>query len=118
MSEFIQEHQITQEEALRVADVLGERAITEAEARCRVLAQFIAECDRARSGSSAAADAARELRALQDRRGALIRRRDLIQEALACAVDESPARSPLYPPPPDRSARRTQEQIQIQRRRR
>jgi hypothetical protein len=116
--EITQVHEITQTEALRLADALAAQALTETEAHCRVLAQFIAECDRAGARASASIEAVRELRARQDQRQALIRRRALIQEALECPVGENPAKSPLYPPPPGRSARRTQQQLQIQRRRR
>jgi len=109
--------EMTQEEALRLADTLVGQALKETEARCSVLAQFIDDCDRARARTAALHEAVRELRTLHDHRSALIRRRTLIQEALACPVGESPSKAPLAPPPV-RPAARPQRQIQIQVRRR
>ena len=109
--------EMTQEEALRLADALAGQALKETEARCSVLAQFIDDCDRARSRTSAWSEALRELHALHGYRSGLIRRRSLIQEALECLEDESPAKVPLSPPP-DRTAVRTQQQVQVRPRRR
>jgi hypothetical protein len=103
---------MTQEEALRLADELVGQALKETEARCSVLAQFINDCDRAVSRTSAWSGALRELHGLHGRRSALLRRRSLIQEALDCPVGESPDRVPLAPP--DQAAARTQRQIQVQ----
>jgi hypothetical protein len=108
---------MTQEEALRQADELAGQALRETEARCAVLGQYIEDCDRAGSVTAGWSTAVRELRVLQDRRRALLLRRCLIQRALDCPVGESPAAAPLQPPP-DRAARRTQQQIQIRPRRR
>jgi hypothetical protein len=109
--------EMTQEEALRLADALVGQALKETEARCSVLAQFISDCDRAGSRTSAWSEALRELHALHDHRSGLLRRRSLIQEALDCSVGESPAQGPL-PPPPNRTALRSQQQVQIRRQRR
>ncbi len=109
--------EMTQEEALRLADALVGQALKEAEARCSVLAQFIGECDRAGSRTSAWSEALRELDALHRRRSGLVRRRSLIQQALECPVGESPAKVPLSPPP-DRTVRRTRQQVQVRARRR
>jgi hypothetical protein len=103
--------ELTQEEALRLADALVGQALKETEARCRVLAQFIDDCDRARSATSAWSEALRELHALHGYRSGLLRRRNLIQQALDCPLGESPAKGPL-PPSPDGSVRRTQQQVQ------
>jgi hypothetical protein len=107
----------TQEEALRLADELVGQALKETEARCSVLGLFINDCERAGSRTSAWSAALRELRALHDRRRGLMRRRDLIREALDCPVGEAPANMPL-PPPQDRPAPRSQQQVQIRARRR
>jgi hypothetical protein len=104
----------THEEALRLADALVGQAIKETEARCSVLARFIDDCDRAASRTPGWSEALRELRALQDRRSGLMRRHDLIQQALGCAVVERPAEVPLSPP--NRTVLRTQQQVQIRRR--
>jgi hypothetical protein len=109
--------EITQEEALRLADELVGQALKETEARCSVLAQFIGDCDRAGSRTSAWSEALRELHALHSRRSGLMRRRSLIQQALECAVGESPARV-LLSPPPNRTVLRTQQQVQVRARRR
>jgi hypothetical protein len=53
--------EMTQEEALRLADALAGQAQKETEARCSVLAQFIGDCDRAGSRTSAWSEALREL---------------------------------------------------------
>lgn len=109
--------EITQEEALRLAEALVGQALKETEARCSAVAQFINDCDRAGSRASAWSEALRELHALHGYRSGLMRRRSLIQQALECPVGENPAKVPLSPPP-TRTARRSQQQIQIQRRRR
>ena len=109
--------EMTHEEALHLADALAEQALKETEARCSVLAQFIHDCERAGSQTSAWSEALRELHALHGYRSGLIRRRSLIQQALDCHVDEHPAKVSLWPPP-NRTPPRTQQQVQIQRRRR
>ena len=109
--------EMTQEEALRLADALAGQALKETEARCSVLAQFIDGCDRAGSKTSAWSEALRELHALHGYRSRLLRRRSLIQQALEYPVGESPAKVPLSPPP-DRTAVRTQQQVQVRPRRR
>ena len=109
--------EMTQEDALLLADALAGQALNETEARCSVLAQFIDHCDRARSHTSAWSEALRELHALHGHRRALIRRRSLIQQALECLVGEPPAGGAL-PPPPEQPAPRTQRQVQVQARRR
>jgi hypothetical protein len=108
--------EITQEEALRLADVLVGQALKETEARCSVLAQFIDDCDRAGSRTSAWSEALREFHALHAYRSGLMRRRSLIQEALECPVGESPTKAPLSPPPNGRVLRPPQ-QVQIRARR-
>jgi hypothetical protein len=107
----------THEEALRLADALLGQALKEAEARCRLLAEFIDDCDRARSRTSAWSEALRELHALHGHRSGLIRRRSLIQQALECPVGESPMKVALSPPP-NPTVHRTQQQVQVQARRR
>ena len=107
---------MTQEDALLLADALAGQGLKETEARCAALAQFIDQCDRTRSHTAAWSDALRELSTLQDHRSRLIRRRTLIQEALDCALGAPPSKAPL--PPPPRSPARTQHQVQIHARRR
>jgi hypothetical protein len=109
--------EITQEEALRQADALVGEALRETETRCAVLGQYINECDSVGSKSAAWSEALRELHALHGYRRGLMRRHSLIQQALDCPMGEYPAKAPL-PPPPDRTVRRTQQQVQIQARRR
>ena len=109
--------EMTQEEALRLADALVGQALKETETRCSVLAQFIGACDRAGSRTSASSEAVRELSALHGYRSGLMNRRSLIQQALDCPVGESPAKVPLSPPP-NRTAVRTQRQVQLRARRR
>lgn len=104
--------EMTQEEALRLADTLVGQALKETEARCSVLAQFIGDCDRAGSHTSAWSEALRELSALHGYRSGLMRRQSLIQEALDCLVGVSPAKVPLSPPP-NRAVVRTQRQVQV-----
>jgi len=108
--------EMTQEDALRLADELVGQALKETEARCRLLAQFIGDCDRAGSRTAAWSNALRELHSLHSRRSALMHRRDLIQEALDCSVGEPPTSTPL-PAPPTRTVPRPQRQVQIQARR-
>jgi hypothetical protein len=108
---------VTHEEALRLADALVGQALKETETRCRVLAEFISDCERAGSHTSAWNEAVRELSALHDRRRGLLRRQGLIREALECPVGESPAEEPL-PPPPNRAVPQRQHQVQVRARRR
>jgi hypothetical protein len=108
--------EITQEEALRQAAALAGQARRETETRCAVLAQYINDCDSAGSTTSASIQAVRELRALQDYRSGLLRRENLIQQALDC-VGERPAEVALTAAP-NRTAVRTRQQVQVQRRRR
>jgi len=109
--------EMTQEDALRLADELAEQALKEAGARCSVLAEFIAECDRAGATTSDWSEALRELHALHASRKGLLQRRSLIQQALDCPVGESPSNVPP-PEPPKRPVIRPQRQIQVQMRRR
>jgi hypothetical protein len=109
--------EMTQDEALRLADALVGQALKETEARCGVVAQFVSDCDRNGSRTLAWSEALRELHVLHGNRTGLMRRRSLIQEALDCRVGESPAKVPL-PPPPARASARTQRQVQIRARRR
>jgi hypothetical protein len=109
--------EITQEEALRQADALVGQALRETEARCAVLGQYISDCDSKGSRTAAWSEALRELHALHGHRRGLTRRRSLIQQALDCPVGEFPAKSSLTPPP-DRTAGRTRQQIQIRAQRR
>jgi len=108
--------EMTQEDALRLADELVGQRLKETEARCRLLAQFIGDCDRAGSHNAAWSDALRELDSLHRRRSGLMHRRDLIQEALDCSVGEPPTNTPL-PAPPTRTVPQPQRQVQIQARR-
>jgi hypothetical protein len=105
------------EEALRQAEALATEELRDVEARCAVLAQYIHDGERKGARTAAWSGAVRELRALQDYRAGLIRRRSLIQQALECLPGECPAKLPL-PPAPDRAMVRTQQQIQIRARRR
>jgi hypothetical protein len=108
--------EMTHEEALRVANALLAQALKETEARCAVLGQFINDCDRAGSRTSGLTEALSELHALHGRRRGLMRRQSLIQEALDCPVGESPTTAP--PPPVSRTVMRSQQQVQLQARRR
>ena len=108
--------EMTQEDALRLADELAEQALKETSARCSVLAAFIAECDRAGATTPDWSEALRELRALHASRQGLLQRRSLIQQALDCPVGESPSHLP--PPQPQPTVIRPQRQIQVQVRRR
>jgi hypothetical protein len=105
--------EMTQDDALHLADALVGQALKETEARCSVLARFIDDCDRAGSRTAGWSEALSELSALHGYRGGLMRRRSLIQQALECAVGESPAKGPLSPPP-GRPVVRTQQQLQVQ----
>jgi hypothetical protein len=109
--------EITQEEALRQAVALAGEALRETEARCTVLGAYINECESKGSKTPAWSEALRELHALHGYRFGLMRRRSLIQQALDYPLGECPAAVPL-PPPPDRAVVRTQQQVQIQARRR
>lgn len=109
--------EITQEEALRQADALVGQALRETEARCAVLGQYINDCDNNGSKTAAWSEALRELHALHGYRSGLMRRHSLIQQALDCRMGECPTKVPLLPPP-NRTARRTQQQVQIRARRR
>jgi hypothetical protein len=109
--------EMTQEEALRQADALVGRALSETEARCAVLGQYIGDCESAGARTAGWSEAVSELSALHGRRRGLLRRRSLIQQALDCPVGERPANAPLAPPP-SRTAVRTQQQVQIRARRR
>ena len=91
--------------------------LRDVEARCAVLGQYIHDCERKGARTAALNGAVRELRALQDYRAGLIRRRGLIQQALECLPGERPAKLPL-PPAPNRTMPRTQQQVQIRARRR
>lgn len=104
---------MTHEEALRLADALVGQALKETEARCRLLAQFIDDCDRAGSKTAAWSEALRELHELHGRRRGLMRRHSLIQEALDCPVGDSPTTAPLIPAP-NRTVSRVQHQVQVQ----
>jgi hypothetical protein len=106
----------TQEEALRQADALVGEALRDVEARCAVLGLYIHDGERQGARTAAWSGAVRELRALQDYRSGLLRRRSLIQEALECLEGERPTPVPL-PPAPNRAAIRTQQQVQLRRRR-
>jgi hypothetical protein len=103
---------ITHEEMLRQAAVLVLQALSETQARCAVLAQYISDCESKGSRTAAWSDALRELRALHDYRAGLVRRHSLIQQALEHPLGECPTKTPL-PVPPQQTVRRTQQQIQI-----
>jgi hypothetical protein len=105
------------EDALRKADALAGRALTETEARCTVLGQFIHDCDEAGAKTAAWGEALRELHALHAYRIRIMRKQSLIQQALEYPVGECPAKVPL-PPPPSPAVSRAQRQVQVQVRRR
>jgi hypothetical protein len=109
--------EITHEEALRQADALVGQALKEAETRCSVLGLYISDCESKGARTADWNAAIRELRALQEHRAGLLRRRSLIQEALECPVGESPAKASLVPPP-NRAAPRPHQQVQLRARRR
>ena len=105
----------TQEEALRAAGALVGQALKETEARCGILGQFINDCERTGARASTRSEVLLELSALHNYRDGLMRRHDLIQQALDCPVGERPTRVPLLA---DRTVPQAQRQIQIQARRR
>jgi len=105
--------EITAEDALRQAAALVSQALTETEARCTVLAQFINDREAERPKTPAWREALAELHALHAYRSRLLRRHSMIQQALEYPVGERPAMVPL-PPPPDRTVPRTQQQVQVQ----
>jgi hypothetical protein len=105
--------EIAQEEALRLADALVSRELKETEARCGVLGQFVNDCERTGSRTSAWSEVVRELSSLHRHRSGLLRRHGLIQQALDCPVGDRPARVPL-PASADPTVLRTQRQVQIQ----
>ena len=109
--------EMTQDEALRQADALVGQALRETEARCAVLGQYINDCERKGSKTAAWSEALRELHALHGYRSGLMRRRNLIQQALDCAVGECPTKAPLIPPR-NQTVARSQQQVQIRARRR
>ncbi len=109
--------EMTQEEALREADALVGQALRETEARCGVLGQYINDCDNTGSHTAGWSEALQELHAQHGYRSGLMRRRSLIQQALDCPVGESPTKVPLTSAP-NPTVRRTQQQVQIQARRR
>jgi hypothetical protein len=117
MAESAVVDQMTQEEALRQAAALVDKALKETEARCGVMAKFINDCAAAGSKTSSSTEAFIELRALHGYRIRLMRRRQLIQDALDCPVGEPPPPVPLSAPP-EQAERRTQQQIQVQARQR
>jgi hypothetical protein len=93
------------------------QALRETEARCAVLGQYINDCDNNGSKTAAWSEALRELHSLHGYRNGLMRRQSLIQQAIDCPVGECPAKVPLSPSP-NRTVRRTQQQVQIRARRR
>ena len=103
---------ITHEEVLRQADALVVQELSETEARCRVLAHYISDCESKGSRTAAWSDALRELRSLHDYRAGLVRRHSLIQQALKDPLGECPTKTPL-PVPPQQAVRRAQQQTQI-----
>lgn len=109
--------EMTQEEALLLADALVGQALKETEARCTVLGQYIDDCEHKGSRTSAWSEALRELHALHGYRIKLMRRHSLIQQVLDHPVGERPAKAPL-PPPPNRNVLRTQQQVQTRAQRR
>jgi hypothetical protein len=104
--------EITQEEALHQAHAVVGQALREVEARCRVLAEFIDDCETSRSRTAAWSEALREFHALHGYRIGLMRRRNLIQQALDYPVGECPTKVPL--PAPSGPVVRTQQQVQVQ----
>ena len=79
--------EMTQEDALRLADELVGQALKETEARCRLLAQFIGDCDRAGSHNAAWSDALRELDSLHRRRSGIRLNAPAIVEATPHHID-------------------------------
>jgi hypothetical protein len=80
--------EMTQEEALLLADALVSQAQKDTEARCAVLGQYIDDCENKGSKTSAWSEALRELHALHGYRIKLMRRRTLIQQVFDCPVGE------------------------------
>jgi hypothetical protein len=109
--------EMTQEEALLLADALVSQALNETQARCTVLGQYIDDCEHQGSKTSAWSEALGELHALHGYRIKLMRRHSLIQQVLDYSVSERPAKAPL-PPVPNRPVPRTQRQVQIRAQRR
>jgi len=110
--------QSAHEEALHHADDLVGQALKETEARCTVLGQYINDSEaRGPNKSAAWSEALRELHALHAYRTRLMRRQNLIQQALDYPVGAGPEQVPL-PPQPDRTVRRRQQQIQVRAQRR
>jgi|GEM_PF-3407620 len=107
---------MTQEDALNLADALAGQALKETETRCALLAKFIDDCDQAGAATAAWSAALGELSALHERRRGLLRRRELIKQALDCLPGESPARTPLAAPAAtaSRLQRQVQRQVQVQ----
>src|SRR6201995_5421727 len=102
------------EDALREADDLVAQLLEKLETRCRMLAYYIADCERKNARTAAWSEAVRELSALHGDRGTLLRRRDFIRQALDCPVAERAAATGLEPAR-DRTPRRPQAQVQVQR---
>jgi hypothetical protein len=109
--------EMTQDEALRQADALVGQTLRETEARCGVLGHYINDCESKGSKTAGWSDALRELHALHGYRSRLMRRRNLIQQALDCPVGECPTKAPLTPAR-DQTVARSQQQVQIRARRR
>ena len=108
-------NEVTQEDALRQAAALVGHALTETEARCTVLAQYINDREAQGPKTPAWREALGELHALHAYRSRLLRRHSIIQQALEYPVGERPTKVPL-PPPPDRAVPVTQRRVQVQRR--
>jgi hypothetical protein len=104
--------EMTPDESLRQAAALVGQALRETEARCTVLGQFINDCEAAGSKTAAWSDALREFHALHGYRIRLLRRHNLLQQALGHPVGERPATVLL--PPVNPPIVRTQRQLQIQ----
>jgi hypothetical protein len=102
------------EDALREADDLVGRLLEKLETRCRMLAYYIADCERKGARTAAWSEAVRELSVLHGDRSTLLRRRDFIRQALDCSVAERAAETVLEPAR-DQTSRRPQPQVQIQR---
>ncbi len=104
----------THEDALREAVALIGQLLEKLETRCRMLAYYIADCERKGARTAAWSDAVRELRTLHGDRSTLLRRRELMQQALDCSMTEHAAETVLEPAR-DRTPHRTQPQVQLQR---
>jgi hypothetical protein len=101
-----------QEDALREADAVVSQALREVEARCTVLAGFIDASAASGSKTAAWSAALREFHALHGYRVGLMRRRNLISQALEYPVGECPVKVPL--PAVSKPVVRTQQQVQVQ----